>query len=188
MTDYTSSSPQLSPKAVTMVKLCLLVYPSGAITLGLSSVHLPFAEAWKNFRVIKPRLMSLLGWFCFHRKDLHKKPNSPLAAAGVLPGVFLAPWIKNLWKLNQQNQFSFGQIPGSAIQPAWSVILLVISAEKPSAEQPTGQPAARPLGMALWTRLTLGPLDSCSGPLPESSGDFTGTTPAPPVDFNLSNH
>ena len=71
-----------------------------------------------------------------------------------------------------------------------SVILLVISAEKPSTEQPTGQPAAQPLDMALWTRLTLryGPLDSCSGPLAEPGGDFTGTAQAAPVDFNLSNH
>lgn len=28
--------------------------------------------------------MRLFNWFCFHMKDLHKKPDSPLAATGAL--------------------------------------------------------------------------------------------------------
>ena len=74
-------------------------------------------QSSENFHVMKPRLTRPFVSFCFHKKDLHKKPNHLLATAGVLPWAVLAPCIESLWKLNWHSQSSLGQIPRSAIQP-----------------------------------------------------------------------
>lgn len=69
-----------------------------------------FCQSLVNISVIKPRSVRLFGWFCFHLKDLYKKPNSPLVAADV-PVSFLVRCTENPWKLNWRNQSSLEQVP-----------------------------------------------------------------------------
>lgn len=119
--------------------LCLVLCPSA------------LCQSLEIFHVIKPRLIRLFDWFCFHRKDLHKKPNSPFAAAGVLLVFFSGTLHQESMEIKSAQLIHL-----RTDNPTWTECYLVDNLSRKAKCWTTYRPtAAWPSGMALWTHLTL---------------------------------